>query len=60
MDLTVQAMAGVMSVSGFQDSPPLKSGAALCDFLAGVHLYGGIMTALFQRERTGNVAWWKC
>lgn len=56
MDLTVQAMSGVMSVTGYADGPPTKSGAALCDFFGGVHLYGGIMTALFRRERTGEGA----
>lgn len=53
MDLTVQAMAGVMSVTGFPDRPPVKAGPALCDFFGGTHLYGGIMTALYERERTG-------
>jgi formyl-CoA transferase len=53
MDLTVQAMAGVMSTTGFPDRPPVKAGPALCDFFAGVHLYGAITTALFERERTG-------
>lgn len=54
MDLTVQAMSGVMSVTGFPDNAPVKSGAALCDFFGGVHLYGAIATALFHRERTGK------
>ncbi len=54
MDLTVQAIAGVMSITGFPDRPPVKAGPALCDFFAGVHLYGGIMTALYQREKTGR------
>jgi CoA:oxalate CoA-transferase len=54
MDLTVQAMAGVMSITGFADRPPVKSGPALCDFFAGVHLYGAIVTALYERERTGK------
>ena len=53
MDLTVQAMAGVMSITGFPDRPPVKAGPALCDFFAGTHLYGAIVTALFERERTG-------
>ncbi len=53
MDLTVQAMAGIMSVTGFPDRPPVKAGPALCDFSAGTHLYGAIVTALFERERTG-------
>ena len=52
MDLTVQAMSGVMSVTGYAEGPPTKSGAALCDFFGGVHLYGAIVTALFRRERT--------
>lgn len=53
MDLTVQAMAGVMSITGFPDRPPVKAGPALCDFFAGVHLYGAITTALYEREKTG-------
>ena len=53
MDLTVQAMVGVMSVTGFPDSPPVKAGVAIADFMAGVHMYAGIMTALWRRERTG-------
>lgn len=54
MDLTVQAMSGVMDSTGFPDREPVKAGPALCDFFAGVHLYGGIVTALFDRERTGR------
>ena len=53
MDLTVQAMSGVMSVTGFADSSPLKAGVPLCDFLGGVHLYGAIITKLYERNRTG-------
>lgn len=54
MDLTVQAASGIMSITGFADGPPLKAGAAVADFLGGTHLYGAIVTALFQRERTGR------
>ncbi|TXC71087.1 CoA transferase [Sphingomonas ginsenosidivorax] len=53
MDLVMQAMCGIIDSTGFADQPPVKSGAALCDFLAGIHLYGAIMTALYERERTG-------
>ncbi|MBE0549352.1 MAG: CoA transferase [Rubrivivax sp.] len=52
MDLTVQAISGVMSVTGMPDGPPLKAGPAICDFFGGIHLYGAIATALFERERT--------
>jgi CoA:oxalate CoA-transferase len=53
MDLTIQAMSGIMDSTGFPDGPPLKAGPALVDFAAGTHLYGAIVTALFARERTG-------
>lgn len=56
MDLTIQAMSGVMSVTGYADGPPTKSGAALCDFLGGVHLFGAISTALYRRATTGEGA----
>jgi CoA:oxalate CoA-transferase len=54
MDITVQAMSGVMSVTGWPDMPPVKTGPALCDFFGGIHLYGAIATALYDRERTGE------
>jgi crotonobetainyl-CoA:carnitine CoA-transferase CaiB-like acyl-CoA transferase len=54
MDLTVQAMSGVMSITGEADGPPMKAGPALCDFFGGVHLFGAVMTALYERERTGK------
>lgn len=54
MDLTVQAMSGVMHTTGFPDTPPVKAGPAICDFLGGVHLVAGILSALLQREQTGE------
>ena len=54
MDIAVQAMSGVMSATGFPDNPPVKAGVALCDFFAGIHLFGGVMTALVKKERTGK------
>ena len=53
MDLTVQAMAGIMNVTGYPDRPPVKAGPAVADFFGGVHLYGAIVTALYEREKTG-------
>ena len=55
MDLTVQAVAGIMHSTGYPDGPPVKAGPALVDFAAGTHLYCSIVTALFSRERTGQV-----
>jgi len=54
MDLVMQAMSGVINSTGYPDQPPVKAGAAICDFMAGIHLYGAIMTALYERERTGR------
>lgn len=54
MDLTVQAMSGAISTTGFSDGPPVKSGPAFTDFSGGIHLFGGAMAALFDREKTGK------
>ncbi len=54
MDLTVQAMAGVIDTTGHPDASPVKAGPAVADFLAGAHLFGAISAALFERERTGR------
>jgi crotonobetainyl-CoA:carnitine CoA-transferase CaiB-like acyl-CoA transferase len=54
MDLTVQAMTGVMASTGFADQPPVKAGPQVADFLGGIHLLAGILAALLQRERTGE------
>lgn len=54
MDLTVQAMSGVIASTGFPEHPPVKAGPAISDFLAGVHLFGGVTAALYERTRTGR------
>jgi CoA:oxalate CoA-transferase len=54
MDLTMQAASGVMSVTGDVGGPPMRVGVTMADFSGGTHLYGAIMTALFERERSGH------
>jgi crotonobetainyl-CoA:carnitine CoA-transferase CaiB-like acyl-CoA transferase len=54
MDITVQAMSGTISCTGDPDGPPTKAGPAFIDFSGGVHLFAGVATALYQRERTGR------
>lgn len=54
MDITIQAMSGIMAVTGFPDREPVKAGPAVSDFMGGIHLYGAIATALYQREKTGH------
>ena len=56
MDITLQAMTGVMSITGENQGPPLKTAAAFADFIAGTHLYAAIVSALFSREQTGEGA----
>ena len=54
MDITIQAVSGVMSVTGMPDGPPVRAGPAIADFLGGIHLYAGVVTALVERARTGR------
>ncbi|HEX6389967.1 MAG TPA: CoA transferase, partial [Solirubrobacteraceae bacterium] len=54
MDITVQAISGVMSITGFPDREPVKAGPAMADFAGGVHLYAAITTALVERSLTGR------
>ena len=50
-DIVAQAMSGLMSVSGFAETGPTRSGEALGDLCAGVYAAWAISTALFARER---------
>ena len=53
VDPIAQAMGGLMSMTGFEGQPPLKTGPAVADSLSGLYLAVGILTALRQRDRTG-------
>ncbi|SFS66695.1 CaiB/BaiF CoA transferase family protein [Saccharopolyspora flava] len=52
-DFVVQALGGLMSITGEPDRPPVKVGVALVDVLTGKDAALGIMAALRHRERTG-------
>jgi crotonobetainyl-CoA:carnitine CoA-transferase CaiB-like acyl-CoA transferase len=52
-DLLVQAVGGLMSVTGSPDSEPSKVGVALVDVLTGQNAVVGILAALRSREQTG-------
>jgi crotonobetainyl-CoA:carnitine CoA-transferase CaiB-like acyl-CoA transferase len=52
-DLLVQAMGGLMSLTGPDSSHPTKVGVALVDVVTGLHAVYGILAALRHRDRTG-------
>lgn len=53
-DGKIQAMSGIMSVTGHEDAGPLRAGFAVCDATAGITAAFGIASALFQRTHTGK------
>jgi crotonobetainyl-CoA:carnitine CoA-transferase CaiB-like acyl-CoA transferase len=52
-DLLIQALGGLMSVTGNPAGEPMKVGVAVVDVLAGLFATVGILTALRHREATG-------
>lgn len=52
-DVTVQAAAGLMSVTGLPGQPPMKAGTALSDAIAGTFAMSGVVAALYDRVKTG-------
>ncbi|AEJ39513.1 L-carnitine dehydratase/bile acid-inducible protein F [Sulfobacillus acidophilus TPY] len=56
-DLIAQGMGGLMAVTGTFGHSPVKAGFSLADIGAGMWAALGILTALYNRERTGQGAW---
>ena len=53
-DFIIQAMSGLMSITGTKESGPQKSGVAIVDVLTGLYACIGIQAALFERVRSGK------
>jgi crotonobetainyl-CoA:carnitine CoA-transferase CaiB-like acyl-CoA transferase len=53
-DLLVQAMGGLMSITGSHPGDPTKAGVAVVDVLTGLHASVGILAALHHRENGGG------
>lgn len=54
VDPVAQAMGGLMSLTGYPGQPPLKTGPAVADSLAGMNMVIGILAALRMRDQTGS------
>jgi CoA:oxalate CoA-transferase len=52
-DLLAQALSGMMSITGWPDSPPTRVGMSIGDIGASLFTAIGISSALYQREKTG-------
>ena len=56
-DQIMQGMGGLMSVTGFPESGPVRAGLAVADMSAGLYAAIGILVALNERERSGKGQW---
>src|SRR5439155_7892576 len=52
-DLLIQCEAGLVSITGTPETPS-KVGLSIADICAGMYAYTGILTALYERQRTGE------
>ncbi len=52
-DIVAQAMGGMINLTGFQDTNPVKVGPSVADHVAGIYLSLGVMLALYNRKITG-------
>jgi CoA:oxalate CoA-transferase len=53
-DMLAQAISGYMSITGFPDNPPTRSGQSISDYYAGMLCAFSIVSALRHRDRTGK------
>ncbi len=53
LDVIVQGMGGIMSITGEPDGPPIRPGASIGDIIAGLFTAIGILSALQEREKSG-------
>jgi CoA:oxalate CoA-transferase len=54
VDVIVQAMSGLMSITGFPDGPPARVGYSIADMAAGMFTAIGVLGALVERGRSGR------
>jgi crotonobetainyl-CoA:carnitine CoA-transferase CaiB-like acyl-CoA transferase len=56
-DQVIQGMGGLMSITGFKDSGPVRAGIAVSDSSTGLYAALGVLTALLEREVSGKGQW---
>lgn len=54
LDTVIQAASGMMSVTGFPDKEPVRTGVSISDVTGGLNLAIGIISAVVERQRTGE------
>jgi CoA:oxalate CoA-transferase len=52
LDMVVQGMSGLMSLTGPPEGPPTRVGTSASDVFSGLYAFGAVATALYYRERT--------
>ncbi|CVI73116.1 Formyl-coenzyme A transferase [Eubacteriaceae bacterium CHKCI004] len=53
-DIVAQAMGGMINLTGFKDTDPVKVGPSVADHVAGIYLAVGTLLALYHKEKTGE------
>jgi crotonobetainyl-CoA:carnitine CoA-transferase CaiB-like acyl-CoA transferase len=53
-DLIVQAVSGLMSLTGEPDGPPYRAGISVFDVMAGLHGTIGVLAELNEKNKTGK------
>lgn len=53
-DIVAQAMGGMLNLTGYKETDPVKVGPSVADHVAGIYLTVGILMALYYREKTGE------
>ena len=54
LDMIVQGMSGLMSLTGKPDGPAMRCGTSASDVFTGLYAFGAISAALYDREKTGK------
>lgn len=54
LDMVIQGMSGLMSLTGEPNSRPTRCGTSASDIFSGIYMFGAVASALYEREKTGK------